>query len=189
MTKNEFLRMLKGRISHLPKAERRKILQYYTEMISERMDDGMSEQEAIAALGDMDELFGDLPAPSKAPKPKSRLRGWQIAMLIVGAPVWVPLMIAMLSLLLAFYIVIWSLVISFYAVFAALAVSGLAVIYTGIASILSGDSQYFFSLMGAGFALSGFALLWLIPCNLFAKAMAKVTAATAKGVFRFFFRR
>ena len=49
MTKNEFTRVLKSKINHLPKSERRKILQYYYEMISERMEDGMTEAEAIDA--------------------------------------------------------------------------------------------------------------------------------------------
>ena len=189
MTKNEFTRVLKSRINHLPKSERRKILQYYYEMISERMEDGMTEAEAIAALGDLDELFSEYAPVQKEPKKGVRLRAWHIIMLIIGSPLWICLVAAMLCVLLAFYIVIWALVICFYVIFAALAVSGFACAMASVLSLFYGGAPYFFILFGAGAFLSGLAMLWLIPCNLFAKAMAKITAKTAKGIFKFFFKR
>lgn len=189
MTKNEFTRVLKGRINHLPKAERRKILQYYYEMISERMEDGMTEEEAINALGDIDELLSEYTPVSKEPRRGAKLRPWHIIMLIIGAPLWIPLVAAMLVIMLAFYIIIWVLVAVAYVVFMALAVCGFACMLTAIFSMFSGGAPYFFMLLGAGAVLSGLAVFWLMVCNLFAKAMAKVTAKTSKGVFRFFFKR
>lgn len=189
MTKNEFTRTLKSKINHLPKSERRKILQYYYEMISERMEDGMTEAEAIDALGDIDELLSAYTPVPKEPVRGVRLRAWHIIMLIVGAPLWISLVAALLCIMLAFYIVIWALVVAFYVVFMALAVCGFACVMASVFALLSGSAPYFFVLMGAGAFLSGLAILWLIVCNLFAKAMAKVTAKTSRGIFRFFFKR
>ncbi|MBR3988402.1 MAG: DUF1700 domain-containing protein [Clostridia bacterium] len=189
MTKNEFTKVLKSKINHLPKSERRKILQYYYEMISERMEDGMTEAEAIDALGNIDELLSEYsPAPSE-PRRGVRLRAWHIIMLIIGAPLWISLVAAMLCIMLAFYIIIWVLVICFYVVFAALAASGFALTMASFLSFFYGGAPYFFLLFGAGAFLSGLAIMWLIVCNLFAKAMAKVTGKSAKGIFRFFFKR
>ena len=84
MTKNEFTGILKSRINHLPKSERRKILQYYYEMISERMEDGMTEAEAIDALGNLDELFSEYTPVPKELKKGVRLRAWHIIMFILG---------------------------------------------------------------------------------------------------------
>lgn len=189
MTKNEFFRTLKGRISHLPKNERRKILQYYTEMISERMEDGMTEAEAIDAIGNMDDLLADYPAEPKTRHRAPRLRTWHIVMLIAGAPLWIPLAATVFSFLIAFYAVIWSMVVAFYAVFVALFVSGLTTLVAGFASIATGEPQCFLTLAGAGFLLMGFAILWFVPCTLFARAMAKTTKNVSKGIFRFFFKR
>ena len=189
MTKNEFTRELKSKINHLPKAERRRILTYYYEMISERMEDGMSESEAIDALGNLDELFSEYAPAPKEPKRGVRLRGWHIVMLIVGSPLWILLVAAMLCIMLAFYIGIWALVVCFYAVFAALAASGFACLVASFWALISGGAPYFFVVFGAGAFLSGLAIMWLIVCNLFAKAMAKVTGKTAKGIFRFFFKK
>lgn len=189
MTKSEFTRELKSRISHLPKAERRKILQYYYEMISERMEDGMTEAQAIDALGNLDELFSEYAPAKKEPKKGVRLRGWHIVMLIIGSPLWISLVAAMLCIMLAFYIIIWALVICFYVVFAALAACGFAFTMASFFALFAGGAPYFFALFGAGAFLSGLAILWLLVCNLFAKAMAKVTGKSAKGIFRFFFKR
>lgn len=189
MTKNEFTRELKGRISHLPKSERRRILTYYYEMISERMEDGMSEAEAIAALGNLDELFSEYAPAPKEPNRGVRLRGWHIVMLIVGSPLWISLVAALLCIMLAFYIVIWALVICFYAVFAALAACGFAFTMASFIVLFTGGAPYFFMFFGAGAFLSGLAVMWFVVCNFFAKAMAKVTGKTAKGVFRFFFKK
>lgn len=189
MTKNEFTKVLKGRINHLPKAERKKILQYYYEMISERMEDGMTEEEAINALGNIDELLSEYTPVTKEERRGMKLRPWHVIMLIIGAPLWIPLVAAMLCLVLVFYIIIWALVVVAYAVFAALAVSGFSCIAGAFFVLFSGGAPYFFGFMGLGAVLSGFAILWLLVCNLFAKAMAKVTAKTSKGIFRFFFKR
>lgn len=188
MTKSEFTRELKSRISHLPKSERKKILQYYYEMISERMDEGMSEARAIEALGSLDELFAEYPS-KKEPSKGVRLRTWHIIMLIIGAPLWISLIAAMLCIIIAFYIVIWALVICFYAVFLALGACGLALILASVLALFYGGAPYFFMLFGCGALLSGLAIMWLLVCNIFAKAVAKVTAKTAKGIFRFFFKR
>lgn len=189
MTKNEFTRELKGRISHLPKSERRRILTYYYEMISERMEDGMSEAEAIDALGDLDELLSEYSPMPKEPRRGVRLRAWHIIMLIVGSPLWICLVAALLCIMLAFYIVIWALVVAFYAIFVALAVSGFALLMASFWGLFTGGAPYFFGLMGAGVFLCGIAIFWLLACNAFAKAMAKVTGKTSRGIFRFFFKR
>lgn len=191
MNKKEFTRELKNKIKHLPKSERRQILSYYYEMISERMEDGMTEAEAIAALGSIDELVANyLPTkPVVAERRSPRLRAWHIVMLIVGSPLWICLLAAMFVILLAFYIVIWALVLVCYVVFAALAVSAFACFAASFISLFTNGPAYFFALMGAGCILGGLALLWLMPCNLLAKGMAKLTAKTSKGIFRFFFKR
>ena len=188
MTKSEFTKVLKSRLTHLPKSERREILQYYYEMISERMEEGMTEAQAIAALGSLDELFSEYPS-AKPQKKGIRLRAWHVIMLIIGAPLWISLLAAMLCVILAFYIVIWALVICFYVIFIALAVCGFALTLASIFALFYGGAPYFFMLFGCGTLLSGLAIMWLVVCTLFAKAMAKVTAKTSKGIFRFFFKR
>lgn len=190
MTKNEFIREIKIKTKHLTKAERREIISYYNEMISERMEDGMTEAEAVAALGSVDELMSTYaPAKPAAERRAPRLRAWHVVFIVLGSPIWIVLLAALFVVLLAFYIVIWALVFACYAVFAALAISAFACVAAGFISLFAGGPAYFFAYLGAAGILGGLALMWLIPCNLLAKAMGKLSGKVGKGVFRFFFKR
>ena len=63
MTKREFLDMLNRQTSLLPEAERDRLLEYYGEIIDDRMEEGLTEAEAVAALGDPAALTRDYAAP------------------------------------------------------------------------------------------------------------------------------
>lgn len=190
MTKNEFIREIKIKTKHLTKAERREIISYYNEMISERMEDGMTEAEAIAAIGSVDELMSTYaPAKPESVRRSPRLRAWHIVLIVLGSPIWIVLLAAAFVILLSFYIVIWAVVIAFYAVFVSLAAASLACFVAGFISLVTAGPAFFFAYMGAGCVLGGLALLWLMLSNILAKAMAKLSGKTAKGIFRFFFKR
>ena len=45
MTKREFLEMLNNQTSLLPEAERDRLLEYYGEIIDDRMEEGLSEAD------------------------------------------------------------------------------------------------------------------------------------------------
>ena len=57
MNKAEFLAALRERLSGLPEEDFNRSVDYYTEMIDDRVEDGMSEEEAVACLGSMDEII------------------------------------------------------------------------------------------------------------------------------------
>ena len=50
MTKREYLEKLARGLRPLPKEERRRQLDYYEEMLSDRMDEGLNEADAVAAM-------------------------------------------------------------------------------------------------------------------------------------------
>ena len=56
MTKAEFLAELRAAISGLPEADIEKSLDFYSEMIDDRVEDGLSEEEAVAALGSVENI-------------------------------------------------------------------------------------------------------------------------------------
>ena len=56
MTKADFNAALRRKLDGISEADRKNILDYYDECIDDRMDEGASEEEAIAALGSVDEL-------------------------------------------------------------------------------------------------------------------------------------
>ncbi len=60
MSKKEFLKKLKKALNDLPREERNKTIEYYSELIADRVEDGTSEEEAVAAMGSIDEICGNI---------------------------------------------------------------------------------------------------------------------------------
>lgn len=60
MTKQEFLKKIKKGIKSLPQKEINKHLQFYSEMIDDRVEDGMDESEAVVAAGDVGAIVEDI---------------------------------------------------------------------------------------------------------------------------------
>lgn len=56
MTKELFLFKLTQQLNNLPKEERDRTREYYSEMIADRMEEGMDEADAVAALGDPESI-------------------------------------------------------------------------------------------------------------------------------------
>ncbi|MBR2717245.1 MAG: DUF1700 domain-containing protein [Oscillospiraceae bacterium] len=172
MNKEAFLLRLREAMAGFPEDAAESSLEYYGEMIDDKMEDGLSEEEAVAALGSVEEITAEilreLPLPRlirARVKPKRRLRGWELTLLILGFPLWFPLLLAAASVVLAVYIVLWAVVISLFAVDLSLAAAGLAaVIYGALQFVLLKLSQGAFC-AGAGLVLIGLAILFFFVCR------------------------
>jgi len=66
MNKREFLNELNRLTSGLNEAERARLNDYYSEMIDDRVEEGICEEDAVAALGDPSALAKELSAPGSA---------------------------------------------------------------------------------------------------------------------------
>ena len=87
MDKNSFLKELENRLSFLPKEELEKTLAYYNEMISDRIDAGMTEYEAVEAVGSIEEIVDSVRAEGNyhnAVKAESKDRTFANVMLIIA---------------------------------------------------------------------------------------------------------
>ena len=62
MTKTEFLVQLKEKLSCLPQADIQQSLEYYVEMIDDRIDDGMSEESAVQSVGTPEKIAEEIVA-------------------------------------------------------------------------------------------------------------------------------
>ena len=60
MLKSEFLKQLENRLLGIPKEDLNRTIDYYNEIISDKQEDGMSEEEAINSLGSIDEIVKDI---------------------------------------------------------------------------------------------------------------------------------
>ena len=66
MNRQELLEALRQRLENLPESEMRRQLERFAEMIDDRVEMGMPETDAVAALGDPDKLIADSLLPAAA---------------------------------------------------------------------------------------------------------------------------
>ena len=136
MTKGEFLNILRRGLSQLPPEEVEKRLAYYEELLNDMTEDGMTEQEATAKLGDPAALAREiLQEQPMAKLVKSRVKprnGWTAAAIVavvLGSPIWLPLLLTVAIVAISVYVVIGALVVSLFAVVLGIAVGGVALVF------------------------------------------------------------
>ena len=183
MNKQQFIDEIKLRVEGLPEEEVTKSIDYYSEMIDDRIEDGMTEEEAVEAVGTVDDavkgILENIPLTKviKAKtKPSRKLRAWEIVLLVIGSPIWFPLLVCAILLLVLFYCIIWIWVIAFFAVDLAFIAGGLAAFIAGIIGLFHMGPTYPLLAIGAGLFLLGGGLMLLIPLI----KLAKVTGKLAK---------
>ena len=138
MNKELFLRILQRELAEYTQDEIQKSLSFYSEMIDDRVEDGMTEEEAVKSLGSIEEIVEqikmELPITTLVKQSaKQKMKGktfptWAIILLILGSPVWLSLLIAGAAVLFSMYMVFWSLVIVVWSV----AVAGFCIPLVGI---------------------------------------------------------
>ncbi|MBQ8793570.1 MAG: DUF1700 domain-containing protein, partial [Clostridia bacterium] len=173
MNKHEFLVALKNALVGLPDDDVQKSLDFYSEMIDDRMEDGILEQEAVAAIGDpakiAKEILADIPLTKLVKqkiKPKRRLGALEIVLLVLGSPIWLSVTIAAVAVVLALYVILWSVVIVLWACFAAFCGSALGGAIASVCLFASEGDIFAASIMvAAALVLIGISILFFFVCR------------------------
>ena len=188
MKRQEFLDQLKNALWAMPEADQQRSVDYYGEMIDDRMEDGLSEEEAVAAIGDLDEIvkqiLNESPRPPATVKkePTQQKRGletWMIVLLVLGSPLWIPLVASAAGTVISVYVSLWTVVISLYAVFIALAISSVGCIVGSFFMI--GRFPEVLVAWGAALLCAGLAIGVFMLSNLAAKGLIALTKLCWEG--------
>ena len=189
MDKAQFLDELRKRLTGLPQSDLEERLQFYGEMIDDRVEDGLTEAEAVAGIGSVDEIVAQIMEEiplSRLVKEKVKrrrsLKVWEIVLLVLGAPVWLPLGIAAFAVCLSIYIVLWAVLISFWAVdlsFAVCALSGLA---AAVFCLFKGNLPAAGLSLGAAILCAGIAILLFFGCKALTNGLLRLTKKILLGI-------
>lgn len=190
MTKAEFLAELRAAISGLPEADIEKSLDFYSEMIDDRVEDGLPEEEAVAALGSIEDIktqiLKDIPITKiikEKVKPKRSLSGLEITLLIVGFPIWLPLLISVAAVIFSVYVTLWSVIVVLYSVDLVFFAGAIAGVLGSIPILFIGNISAVLLLLGSGFVCAGLGILWIFVCVGATKAIVWLTKVFFKSLF------
>ena len=196
MNKQDFIASLRASLSGLPKQDVEDRLNFYSEMIDDRIEEGLTEQEAVLAIGSVttvsSQIIADIPLSKIAKekiKPKRALRAWEILLLALGSPIWLSLLIAAFAVVFSLYVSIWSVIVSLWAVFASLVACAAGGIIAGIVFIVVGHALTGVCMIGAALVCGGLSIFGFFGCKAATKGLLWLTKKLALGIKKCFVKK
>lgn len=194
MTKLEFILALNEKLSGLPGDDVRERINFYSEMIEDRVEEGISEEDAVAAVGSVDEITTQIKAElspvceEKAKPKKRRIGAVEIVLLVLGFPLWFPLLIGAAAVVFSIYVSLWTVIVSLWAVFGALVGGAFSALFAG-GVFTFGSTLVGIAMIGAGLVLAGLSILLFFVCRAATVGTAWLTKKTALCITRLFIKK
>lgn len=196
MYKEVFLSKLESGLSGLPRDDISERLTFYGEMIDDRIEDGLSEADAVAEIGSVDsvieQILADTPLKKlvrKRVKPTRSLKAWEIVLIVLSSPVWLSLLIAAVAVVAAVYIVLWSVDLTLWAIDASAAALAVGGVLSGMIFLMQGNTTTSVALIGAGIFFAGLTVFCTYGCIAGTKGIVLLTEKTAIGIKALFVRK
>ena len=208
MTKLKFLLELEKKLSALPQEDIEERLTFYSEMIEDRVEEGISEEEAVAQIGTVEDIAAQILSehtvgapiygeemvtaeelPVAEEKVKHTFKTWELVLLIAGSPIWLSLLIAALAVGFSFFVVFWAVVISLWAVVVSLAACAVALPIAAVYFICTGYAYSGLVVIATSLVCGGLGILFCYVCKCTTKGMALVTKLAAISLIKCFRRK
>ncbi|MBQ4599955.1 MAG: DUF1700 domain-containing protein [Clostridia bacterium] len=189
MSKQEFLAQLRNGLSGLPQDDIEERLNFYNEMIDDRIEEGLSESEAVHAIGTVNDVVAQILADTpltklvkEKVKPNRGLKAWEIVLLVLGSPIWLSLLIAAFAVILAAYIVVWSAVVTLWSIEASLAACSLGGMVSAVVFALQGNGLTGLAMLSVGICCAGLSVFLFFGCKAATNGIVLLTKKTAFGM-------
>lgn len=169
MDKTQFCALLGNKLKpYLSPKEMYKTLNFFEEMIDDRIDEGLSEEEAVSQLGDINIIVNQILDEHNIGKKQTKLvwrfipRELGFINIVLLFPAWITIFSLVASLFIVILSIIFSIVFSIIAIF----IGGiLLILKSPFYLIYERNISYFLDTLGFGFVISGAGLIgidWLI---------------------------
>lgn len=176
MNKTQFCALLENKLKpYLSPKEMYKTLNFFEEMIDDRIDEGLSEEEAVSQLGDIDIIVDQILDEHNIGKKQTKLvwrfvprkipteLGFIITVLLL--PVWITIFALGASLFIVILSIIFSIVLTIIAIFTG---GILLILKSPFYLIYERNISYFLDTLGFGFVNTGIGLIgiyWLLKMH------------------------
>lgn len=196
MKKNEFIEKLRTELCGLPMEDIDRSVEFYGEIIDDKMEDGLSEEEAVAEIGDIESIVSQIVAEIPLAKlvkgkikSKRTLKVWEIVLLVLGSPIWLSLLVAAAAVILSLYVVLWTAIISLWAIFVSVAACALGGIAAGIIFITKGEIPQGIAVIGGAIFCAGLAIFAFFGCLAATKGLLWLTKKIALSLKKLFIKK
>ena len=166
MIKSEFTAELSARLRGLPPKDLEKVLADFCAKIDERTEKGMTEEKAVSLLGPIEDLVEEITRKTSFFKlvaerirPKRKLKTRETVLMWCTSPVWLPLQLAGLLLILAALVLFWVLILCVCALFVVGVCAGGVLIRISVGQIAIPRVSTAVFYIGAAIILFGVAIL------------------------------
>ena len=196
MYKQEFLAALRQGLNGLPQDDVEERVAFYAEMIDDRMEEGLSEEAAVAEIGPIDAIvsqtLSDIPITKlvrEKVRPKRQYHAWEIVLIVLGFPLWFPLLVTVFAVILTAYVVIWAIILSLWAAVASIAVTAIACIAAGVIVLFGGSTPMGLLAIAAGLVLAGLTIFLFFAMKAVTVGAVWLTKKIALGIKSLFVRK
>ena len=193
MKKSEFLEKLRLKLSVLPEQDVKECIYFYNEIIDDKIEEGLLEEQAVESVGSVEKIFletvSDTPLTRLAKekmKTNRRLKAWEITVIALGSPIWLSLAIAFLSVIFSLYVSLWSIIISLWSVFVSFIACSFGGIILSVVLAFTGNGVVSLASISAGIVLAGLSILCFFGCKVGTKGavlLSKKILLSIKKIF------
>lgn len=181
MNKNEFINLFYQKLDGLPKKEIDDRLNFYLEIIDDKIEEGKTEEQAILEIGNVediaDEVLNDISVISIVKeniKPKKKFKLIHLILIILSFPIWLPVIITylllnyLMSMLFAIFIIVfWTIVF-------ASAILSLSCLIIAFSSLFSANYLNFGLYISLALIFSGISILLYFLTKFLTKIFIKL---------------
>ncbi len=198
---NEFLEKLKKSLEHLPFAEVDRALSYYRESLEDKLEDGLTEKEAVESFGDIDTIVKnieeEIPLTTvvkdkvlNKTKNNSNVNKVLLGIVIVlTSPLWFAFLATGLFILFGFYALLWSIPVTIGTLYISLyPIAVLGVIF-GFIRVFTIDIFTGIAYLGLGIFTAGLAVMFFKPILKGCKLWFKVNIWPFKKLKQYIIRK
>lgn len=192
MNKETFLNNLRESLKQYSSEETEKSIDYYSEIIDDRVEDGMNEEDVVASFGSVDDIANkiidelSLSTLVKCKAKDKSIPNWAIVLLVIGAPLWFSLAMAAFAIVFAIFVVIWSVSIAFWSVMLALAVATIATIFVAIVFCFGHSLLSIVGFFGAAVLLAGLTIFSFLVAFYITKGIVVLSKSIIRGIKKLF---
>ena len=196
MTKSEYLEELRSRLTAASVTNIDSRIDYYSEMIDDRIEDGMTEEDAIASMESIDSIVEafQLEKPvatlvkekvrksTEIASQNGHLAIW-IVLAILGSPLWIPLLIIAFSIVMVIAVVLFVLILTVFIILLSIGCAAVACIIAPFFAVNYTTGGLLGSIGGA-LVCTGIVILLWNPVLAVCKWLFKLIGGMFKGLKR-----